>query len=59
MGWGPPRHSSVDLPSPSILQLWVRISETPSVLFNFIVKFCTIFVNVLRKRTKITKRGQV
>ena len=31
------RHSSVDLPAPTILPPWVRVPSIPSTLFSFII----------------------
>ena len=45
-------HNSVDLSAPTILRSLVQISSTPTMPFPFIVKFCTIFVIVLRKERK-------
>ena len=39
----------VDSFAPTILQCWVQIPTTPSILFPFIVKCFTIFVMVSRK----------
>ena len=53
------RLNSVDSSAPTILKSMVRIPNSPSMHFQFIVKFCNIFVIVLRKERKFTKRGWV
>ena len=45
-------YNSVDSPAPTILQSGVQIPCMTSTLFPFIVKFCSIFVIVLRKGRK-------
>ena len=48
----------MDLFAATILQSQVRIPNTPSKLFLFKIEFCKIFVFVLRKERKYTKRGR-
>ena len=43
----------------TIMRSQVQILNTPSKLLRFIVRFCTIFVIVLRRGRKETKRGRI
>ena len=53
------RICSVDSSVPTILWSQVWIPSTPSMLFPFIIKFCTKFVIALWQWWNQTKRGQV
>ena len=50
------RHSSVDSSAPAILRPVGQIPSTPSMLFPFVVKFCTI-VSIALKWPKINREA--